>query len=128
MSNDPSFFKLKRIHFLANGQVVWDLAGNAQEWNSDKCIQGLGEGNWSNVTWTGWNNESLSDYERLVAGPNPFYATAQNVGVYRGCATSENGFIRGGHWSNGPYTGLFALDLNFSSLNSSHGLGFRCAR
>ena len=121
-------FDLKRTHDLANGHVIWDLAGNVWEWNSDTCTQGTGAGNWYNSAWVEWNDSNLSDYELGTAGPSPLYTSTQNAGRYYGCTANGNGLLRGGYWSNGLYSGLFALYLSTSPANTGTDVGFRCAR
>jgi formylglycine-generating enzyme required for sulfatase activity len=122
-------FKLKRTHNLSNGQIIWDLAGNVWEWNSDTCTQGSGTGNWYNSSsWIEWSDSNLSDYELGIAGPNPLYTSTQNIGRYYNCTTG-NGFRRGGSWSFGIGSGIFALGLDVSPSDSTGlSLGFRCAK
>jgi formylglycine-generating enzyme required for sulfatase activity len=122
------FFDLKRIHSLANGQTIWDLAGNVYEWNSDTCISGSGEGNWYNSSYIEWTDSNLDDYERLAAGHNSLYNSAQNIGMYRGCTVNGNAMLRSGRWNSGLNSGLFGLFLNNLSSGSSALIGFRCAK
>ena len=37
-------------------------------------------------------------------------------------------FLRGGHWADGSYAGLFSLALYYAPSYSSSYIGFRCAR
>ena len=120
-------FDLKRTHNLANGQVVWDFAGNAWEWNSDICTQGSGVGNWYSSTWIEWSDTNLDDYERPTAGPILPYTSTQNVGKYYGC-TSGHGLMRGGIWYDGHNAGVLASCWYYSTSNASDDLSFRCTR
>ncbi|WP_412732660.1 glycine-rich domain-containing protein [Minisyncoccus archaeiphilus] len=122
-------FTLKRTHNLANGNIVWDLAGNVYDWNSDTCTQGSGEGNWYNSgAWIDWDNTNLSDYELGRAGPNPLYTSVQNSGKYYGCSVNGNGLFRGGYLHAGTYSGLFTFYFNYSSSFIHPFIGFRCAK
>ncbi|BFT94366.1 MAG: hypothetical protein MNSN_04650 [Minisyncoccus archaeiphilus] len=121
-------FDLKRTHDLANGNVVWDIAGNLWEWNSDFCTQGSGEGNWyKGVPYIEWSDPNLDDYERPTAGPNPLYTSAQNAGRYYGCSGDGGSILRGGYW-HWNHSGIFAADLSYFPSNANIDRGFRCAR
>jgi formylglycine-generating enzyme required for sulfatase activity len=122
-------FILKRTHKLANGQIVWDLAGNVWEWTNNTCTQGSGTSKWSSITsWIEWNGSDLNDYERPTAGPNPLYTSSQNAGKYYGCSANGNGFVRGGTWFDGNRVGLFAIHMADSPSFSGTATGFRCTR
>jgi len=122
-------FDLKRTHNLANGHVIWDLAGNVWEWNSDTCTQGTGTGNWYNVSsYIEWNDSNLNDYELPTAGPSSLYTSVQNTGKYYGCTTNGNGVARSGDWSHGLTSGIFTLLLNIPPGDLYNYLGFRCAK
>ncbi|BFT94471.1 hypothetical protein MNSC_04790 [Minisyncoccus archaeophilus] len=121
-------FALKRTNDLGGGKTIWDLGGNVFELTSDTCTQGSGVGNWYNSGWIEWTNTNLDDYERDTAGPIPLYTAAQNAGRYAGCTSNGNAIFRGGHWSNGVYSGIFAIGLYYSSSDYLNRLGFRCAK
>ncbi|MDD4409556.1 MAG: fibrinogen-like YCDxxxxGGGW domain-containing protein, partial [Candidatus Pacebacteria bacterium] len=117
-------FALKRIHSLLNGQVIWDLAGNAWEWNNSTCNQS----NWySSAGWIDWNNVSLSDYELSAAGSSYGYISDKNAGMYQGCITNGNVFRRGGCRNGGLTAGIFSLSMDQSSTGATSVIGFRCA-
>ena len=122
-------FDLKRTHNLANGQVIWDMAGSIHEWNNDTCTQGSGAGNWYNSSsWIDWNNANLSDYEIGKSGANPSFVTSQNIGRYLGCTNNGNGLLRGGYRIGGLTAGLFTLAFNYSAQSTNSTFGFRCVR
>ncbi|MDD5639229.1 MAG: SUMF1/EgtB/PvdO family nonheme iron enzyme [Candidatus Pacebacteria bacterium] len=115
----------KRTLTLANGQTIWDMAGNVYEWNSDTCNQT----NWYNSgEWIEWNHSSLSDYEKNTAGPIGNYTSTNGIGMYYGCTANGNVLLRGGYWNSGAYAGVFALGLTESSSNFYITVGFRCVR
>jgi len=119
----------RRTLTLVNGQIIWDLAGNAWEWNNFTCQIGSGNGYWYNSgAWIEWNDSNLSDYEKGIAGPSGNYTSANGVGRYYGCTANGNVMLRGGDWSNGTLAGSFTLALNNSPASSGTSVGFRCAR
>jgi hypothetical protein len=124
-------YKFKRVHTLSNGQVIWDLAGNVWEFNSDNCQPGNGAGYWYNSQsseWIEWNNLNLSDYEKSAAGPNGNYTSAENMGRYWDCRISGGVPIRGGHWYLGTNSGIYALPLVNGPSLANANVGFRCIK
>jgi hypothetical protein len=121
-------FLYRRTHTLTNGQIVWDLSGNVYEWTHDICYTGTGQGYWQGAGWIEWNDATLTDYEKMTAGPAGAYTATNGVGRYYGCSANGNGFLRSGFWNVGSYAGLFHLDLSFAPSNSYTNVGFRCAR
>ena len=121
-------FLYRRTHTLSNGQTIWDLSGNVYEWTHDICTTGTGTGYWQGAGWFEWTDSSLSDYEKITAGPIGTYTATNAVGRYYGCSANGNGFLRGGHWADGSYAGLFFLYLGNAPSNSNSNFGFRCAR
>jgi formylglycine-generating enzyme required for sulfatase activity len=120
----------RRTLTLANGQTIWDLAGNVYEWNNNTCQIGSGNGYWYNSSgaYIDWTDSNLSDYEKYTAGPSGNYTSANGVGRYYGCSANGNAMRRGGTWDTGAYAGIFALVLNDVPTGSSANFGFRCAR
>ena len=121
-------FLYRRTHTLSNGQVIWDLSGNVYEWTHDICTAGTGTGYWQGAGWIEWTDSTLSDYEKITAGPIGAYTATNGVGRYYGCSANGNGFLRGGSWAYGSDAGLFALDLSAAPSYSYTHIGFRCAR
>jgi hypothetical protein len=120
----------KRTHNLANGGVIWDLSGNLWEVTSDTCIQGSGVGYWynSSTNFLEWNDSNLQDYERMEAGPDPIYTSAQNAGKYRGCYEDGRVIVRGGAWNRGINSGIFTTTLEYAVDGGSSNGGFRCTK
>ena len=119
-----------RTHFLSNGNVVWDFAGNVYSWVDLTCTGGAGAGNgvWYNgAAWIDWTNANLTDWEKLVAGPAGSLTATNGAGQYYGCGTNGNGLIRGGRWLDGSIAGVFAADLSDAPSSSYPFIGFRCA-
>lgn len=124
-SGDHNF---KRVFYLSNGQVIWDLAGNVTEWTSDICQMGSGANYWQNSGWFDWNNSNLSDYEKGAAGPIGNYTAVNGVGRYWGCDANGNALRRGGQWWNGAYAGIFGLYMDYLTVSIEPHIGFRCVR
>ena len=121
----------RRTMNLSNGSVVWDLSGNVWEWVDEQCTNGSGYSStyWYNSSaWVEWNNGSLSDYEKYVAGPLDSYTSSNGTGQYYGCTANGNALLRGAHWGSGVGAGVFAMLFNNPASRSSNGLGFRCVR
>jgi len=121
-------FLFRRTLSLANGQVIWDLSGNVYEWTHDFCYTGTGTGYWQGADWIEWNDSTLSDYEKAIAGPAGNYTSANATGRYYGCSANGNAFLRSGRWDYGSYVGVFNLNLYSAPSRSDTYVGFRCAR
>lgn len=132
-TGDTSPSNQRRTLTLSNGEVVWDLAGNAWEWTSGSTAGGQPGGGglamreWKDVGGTGSLN------------PNPFPSfgtpaasgwTGSN-GIGRLYSDSSQGalrgFFRGGSWNNGSSAGVFMLDLSSGPTSAYGHLGFRIA-
>ncbi len=121
----------KRTHTLANGEVIWDLAGNVYEW-TDGTIMGADKPVGNPSAWVEWN--AVSDYGTLnydsLKASNSSWISSQRVGqYYQGSASGgPYAFLRGAYWRSSSKAGVFALHLNYAPSSSGHYLiGFRCA-
>jgi type IV pilus assembly protein PilA len=118
----------KRTHVLSNGQTIWDLSGNANEWTNntilaqDKPTPTGYFANFTEMTVYG----SLS-YDLIRPSKNT-WNSAQNTGQYfSGSLTGGPfAFIRGGAWFDPDFVGVFSLHLNFIPFHSNSPLSFRC--
>ena len=137
--------KQRRTHTLSNGEVIWDVSGNAWEWvkddNSDDNNGVYGDKAYmSQVTSTSHTTaRSLSGGTTTTArvakdqfGPIRDHS-ALNFGHYGGLGyghLNENGgaVIRGGFWESGEYAGVFQVSLAHSNEGGlmAHSIGFRC--
>jgi len=140
----------KRTHTLANGEVVWDLAGNVWEWTDDTVLRkDEPDSETSGVPdvgfgWTDFASGSLTrilvnngqgssmGYD-VIRPSNSSWNANQRVGrIYtysdvNDTSTTVYAFLRGAQWSNGSGAGVFALDLNYAPGGSGSSIGFRCA-
>jgi hypothetical protein len=113
-----------RIHVLSNGNIIWDFAGNIWSWVDMQCTTPIWYGNTS--IWSNWNDANLTDWEKLVAGPNGSLTTANGAGAYLGC-TNIYPMIHGGARWEGSSAGIYNISLNNPATNMNEVLGFRCA-
>ena len=144
----------RRTHELFNGEVIWDIAGNAWEWVKDDNSLSYGEDSYlSRVTrLTHDSLNALSEGTKVPRsvkiqfGPRGAY-TVQKSGNFAGLGygylgieaieLAEDdetvdlnryvGIVRGGGLSDGVKAGVFAVDLGVDINEISEGVnGFRC--
>lgn len=133
----------RRTHTLTNGQVIWDLAGNVWEWNSNVISCTAANCTTSEMPydaspaseWVEFTN--LASYGQLsydlLRPSNPTWNATQGFGrIYTDAdAASPSGnvhaFLRGGGWNSTSYAGALALYLNNAPSYSNIVFGFRCA-
>lgn len=127
----------KRTLKLSNGQIIWDMAGNASEWTSGQTTgkqPGLmGEANYS---WKEWNKINFNG--SLSTNPFPGYQNSnavtwgseQGIGqLYSNMKEVKTvGLIRGGSYSQGSYSGIFSLYLKNTPDYKDSTVGFRVSK
>jgi len=128
-SNSQWGNETRRTMYLSNGAIIWDWAGNVQEWLNDTCTTAQ----WYNSgAFIEWNNSNLDDYERAALGPpGSTWSYTRAVGRYYGCTVDGNGYSRGGVWwwgGSGSAPGIFKLEMNMAPTDAYLARGFRCAR
>lgn len=116
----------RRTHTLSNGNVIWDLAGNAAEWVT----------NYNTYSYTPDTFASqLTSLSTLQTAYGPLTSTicaTPAVAPYCGFgkAMFTGGDIgiesRGGTYSVGNETGIFTADLRDKDVNYWADTGFRC--
>jgi len=127
----------RRTLTLTNGQVIWDLAGNVWEWDSQVVTpNNIGVSGDSGFNYRQWNLSGLS-FGNLPASSLPGaisstvagWSSTQGIGqLYANYAdTTERAFLRGGAWATGAYTGVLTLDLVGEPWGTSTNIGFRVA-
>ncbi|MDD4151790.1 MAG: hypothetical protein PHR68_04200, partial [Candidatus Gracilibacteria bacterium] len=138
--------KNKRMHKLSNGNDIWDLAGNSQEYvngtNNKSSIDGVVvDGNaCSDIARHSWNssndlyascsftNASPTFYSKANQGPAGDYNALNGVGrIYSSTTRTNRIFIRGGDRSNTGAAGVFTLHLAHDPTLAYTYIGFRCA-
>ena len=128
----------RRTYSLSNGEIIWDLSGNVQQWVSDN-IRDVGmsgyygtipkeysdkEGFPLNPTDGGEIGLTIN-YNRLLFGPSGDFDSKQNTGKpYRSFIGAYQGITRG---DIGVYAGPFAVNLDGIDVSEPAVAGFRCA-
>ena len=124
----------KRTLTLTNGETIWDLAGNAAEWTSGQKTGG--QPSPAGYAWREWTAVSGG-----TISPSPFPATtglsgastwnsSNGIGqIYSNSADATlRGFIRGGGWNYGSFTGVLTLNLPVTPTYTISTLGFRVTK
>jgi hypothetical protein len=119
----------KRTNTLKNGEEIWDLAGNVNEWSdwsSSDSVFTLGPTSCpaSFTELNAINCPALTSTPDFYMPANSSYTSAQNIGRFYG--GSGGAALRGGNWSNGSLAGPFLLLLHLDASYSASSLGFRC--
>ena len=126
---------------MSNGEVIWDLSGNVEEWMKDKSMHDYG-----NAAYMSQVTESSHPRKgRLTGGIVSFKRVAKDqfgplwdythldsgnyggLGYLGGIFPNRPGgtVIRGGLFRQ-PLSGVFATTLHQGSSHKSYYLGFRC--
>ena len=124
----------RRTLTLTNGEVIWDMAGNVNDWTSGQ-ISG-GQPGVSGYAWREWN--AIAGTGSLSPNPHPSYGTpaasnwtnGHGIGrIYSSSTeTGLRGFFRSGNWNYTNGAGVLTLILNASPSTVGSSLGFRVAR
>ncbi len=122
----------RRTLKLYNGEIIWDLAGNVWELNSDvynsNAESSLGKSSTGTYEWT-----TISSSYNHLKPYNTSLTLSNGIGlVYVDVDDADpsgivHAFMSGGHLSLNSYTGVFALYLYGSPLSSYYSVGFRCS-
>ncbi|MCK6551270.1 hypothetical protein L6R52_35875 [Myxococcota bacterium] len=139
----------RRTLTLSTGSVIWDLAGNLNEWvdatiaNSSRYHGGTGL--WMSYQGVDGLLPTATNVPLSLRPPNNWNAL-QGVGRYFdgqslfggynsrveapdncfGFCASVIAFVRGGYFYNPGDTGVFALTLDYGRSAAMEGIGFRC--
>lgn len=129
----------RRTLMLSNGEVIWDLAGNAWEWTSD-TITGTkqpGLSGEASYVWKEWNNGSLlmnglSGVSRPSATSTAAasYSSTQGIGQLLSNYSDSilRGYLRGGSFGNGISTGVLTLNFGHAPSSTGDDFGFRVSK
>jgi hypothetical protein len=135
----------KRTHTLSNGEVIWDMAGNARDVVD---LDGLG----SSVNYTGPGSSGFyeplgSELSSMIFSSTLSGGGTLNINLFKpataALTNSTNGIgqtyissgartlrlvTRGGNFSNSNSPGIFAADFDTAASATSSSFGFRCAK
>lgn len=122
------FHDQRRTHVLANGQTIWDFAGNVKE-----LIDWIVTTNRAGAQSAAY--EEINSPAPTAAMPaNTFKSNdtnlleANGIGAYWRDVQGSNGYAaRGGYLTNGTRSGVYHLDFEPSSTYTNALVGFRCA-
>lgn len=131
----------KRTHTLTNGEVIWDISGNAWEWVIDDVDGGattlvpnpvldVEAGlQFNHSTCGGGSDECFSSTNRLMFGPsNNAYTSTEGAGYfYGGNGAYAGSVVRGGRWTFTTLSGIFYAHLDNAPSNATQFTGTRCA-
>ena len=113
----------RRTHTLSNGEVVWDIAGNVEEWVSDNSVTAAGANGYISTM-------SAGDKRQVRYGNDQFCASSASTpycGMGRGSFSSSTGaVVRGGSLVADVESGVFQALLNKAPTTASLDSGFRC--
>ena len=128
----------RRTHTLSNGEVIWDMSGNVDEWMEDQNSNIFEEAAYiSQITNTNYpNSKSLSGDTRTPKGhfgPSGDYtdlSTSPYGGLGRGTlgayGDTGSGILRGGNYSRTVNSGVFSTTLDIQDATPRDKTGFRC--
>ncbi len=129
----------RRTLYLSNGEVIWDLVGNAWEWTQGTIAAGQQPGvpGQGTALYKQWNDSAIN-WSGLPAVSRPStagaaiagYSSDQGIGqLYTNpSANTDRAFLRSGGRKNGAQTGIFTLVLDhIPSATDSH-IGFRVTK
>lgn len=133
-----SQYNNRRTLTLSNGEVIWDMAGNVNEWTAGTINGGQlgisGESSYTTKQWNdsnlAWNDFPLTSRPSSVSVAAASYGSTQGIGqIYsRYTESGLKAYRRGGSWTSTNFAGVFALSLNNGSGDTINSLGFRIAK
>lgn len=125
----------RRTLTLTNGEVIWDLAGNLQEWTSGQMTGGQPTG--SGYAWREWTAVTGGSF---VVNPYPSgtglsgastWTSTNGIGqIWSSSAeTVQRGFLRGGvYYYSAGGAGVLGIMLNYSPSATAEVPGFRVTK
>ena len=135
----------RRTLYLKSGDVIWDIAGDANDWTSGTTNVQAGlpddEVTGAAFSWKEWNDPTLTGSLSPLAYPSALstisnFADIAHWGSEQGIGrlysnknnTNPRAFTRGGRWDDNAGSGVLTLNIALSSTYVSPFMGFRAAR
>ena len=134
--SDLTWHSQRRTHVLSNGNVIWDFAGNVEDWidwlltQSQKAYLSTDLGPVG--AWREWTQINSNITLGSVMEPkswqatNATYNSAQAIGQYFGSLIDPAAAVRGGDWGSGAEAGIYALQFSAGPSTGNNFIGFRC--
>lgn len=128
----------RRVHYLSNGEHLFDFSGNAWQWVSDELTIGsgtsLGVGLTTSLGTTGLFGFDHAGFTsgnlQSIFGMQTTYPFNKLTGKMHIPATLGTAIVRGGFHGNGTTNvqdfGIFATDLSRSPSAAYANVSFRC--
>jgi hypothetical protein len=139
---DSSTWHQKRTHILSNGEVIWDLAGNVQEWvdwdlSDSRFTLGPKTCDAEYKSPLSFTCEGLDHKDYFPANPAgktelQYYASVVGVGKITGTSAEQiavgggGATTRGGNFKQHDKAGIFAMSFELDPEARSTSIGFRC--
>ena len=128
----------RRTHTLSNGEVIWDMSGNVDEWMKDQNTSIFENDSYiSQITNADYpNSKSLNGDTRTLKGH--FGPSGDHTGLssspYGGLGYGALGafgdegvgILRGGNYSRNVNSGVFSTRLDIQDADPRDKTGFRC--
>lgn len=129
--------KQQRTFRLSNNEIIWDVAGNVQEWTSDSIARSRIKEEIVPV-FSGWTEyakiiQLLEEIEEIkhIKPLQEIWTSQEGIGkLYVPAEPMSAGyhFVRGGAWDSMERAGIFALSLRYGMGYSDATIGFRCVK
>lgn len=115
----------RRTHQLSNGNIIWDFAGNVNEWVTNENTAAAGAD-----VYLASQTDGLIRQTRYGAATGTICASpgvSPYCGMGQGLFNASSGAImRGGDWSYLASSGIFATSLGTAPSTATASKGFRC--
>lgn len=136
-SGENSESTQRRTSTLSNGEVIWDMGGNAAEWVQAYYYAAERANPATNTTvefttvtdGTGLKVKDLIPTNAVKSFWNDSWNSTQGIGMWSGEGSGGTSAMhRGGRYSDGSVAGLFTSMFKYGHSQTATHVGFRCVR